>query len=241
MLQFLNVTKKYGHTKALTNFSFTFEPGKIYALVGQNGSGKSTMMKSAAGLVKPDAGKILFNNQPIGSYSKSKIAYMSTEPFYFTYMKIKDVCTFHQDFYQDFSAERFLELIKFMDLNMEMKVSSLSSGMHAKLKIAATLARNADVIMLDEPLNGIDIIAREQIINAILQASTPENAIVVSSHLLDELETIVNYMLMINDGVIIVQGEAETLRQQYGKSLVEIYKEIYKYSNVYQSQQNWRA
>lgn len=238
MLQFLNVTKWYGYKRALENVSCNFEKGKIYALVGQNGSGKSTLMKAAAGLVKPGAGKILFNDQPIGRYSKSKIAYMSTEPFYFDYMKIKDVCTFYQDFYDDFQAERFLELVKFMNLQLDMKVRALSSGMMAKLKIIATLSRKAEVYMLDEPLNGIDLIGREQIIYAILQAASPDNTMIISSHLLDELEPIVNHMVMMHEGVIILQGDADTLRQEKGKSLVDIYKEMFGYGTAYQTQ-NW--
>lgn len=236
MLQFLNVTKWYGYKRALENVSCNFEKGKVYALVGQNGSGKSTLMKAAAGLVKPNAGKILYNEQPIGRYSKSKIAYMSTEPFYFDYMKIKDVCSFYQDFYDDFHAERFVELIKFMNLQLDMKVRTLSSGMMAKLKIVATLSRKAEVYMLDEPLNGIDLIGREQIIHTILQTVSPDCAMIISSHLLDELEPIVNYIVMMNEGIIALQGDAETLRQQHGKSLVEIYKDMFRYSNTYQSQ-----
>lgn len=238
MLQFLNVTKWYGYKRALENVSCNFEKGKIYALVGQNGSGKSTLMKAAAGLVKPGAGKILLDDQPIGRQTKSKIAYMPTEPFYFDYMKIKDVCSFYQDFYDDFHPERFLELLQFMNLQLDMPIRALSSGMAAKLKIAATLSRKADVYMLDEPLNGIDLIGREQIIHAIIQASSPENTMIISSHLLDELEPIINYIVMMNEGVIILQGEAESLRQEKGKSLVELYKEMFSYSNVYQTQ-NW--
>ena len=156
MLKFEHVTKVYGGKKALNDLSISFQSGHVYALVGPNGSGKSTMMKAAAGLVKVNTGSVTYQDMPIGVESKKHISYMSTEPFYYDYMKIRDVGQFYADFFEDFDESRFASLLQFMQLTPDLKVKALSSGMAAKLKIAATLSRNAEVcitftLMLSEP------------------------------------------------------------------------------------------
>ncbi len=162
--------------------------GNIYALLGPNGSGKSTLMKMIAGLTKPTSGSITFDNRPLSYKAKAHIAYMPTEAYFFNYMTCRDVGKYYDDFFEDFSFTKYMELLQKLDLNPKLKVREMSSGMMAKLKIAATLSRNAEVIMLDEPLNGIDIIARETIINTIVSNITDDTAVLMSSHLVDELE-----------------------------------------------------
>ncbi|MBP1566145.1 MAG: ABC transporter ATP-binding protein [Oscillospiraceae bacterium] len=227
MLRFENVIKGYGNKKALNNLNVSFEKGKVYALVGPNGSGKSTMMKIAAGLVKPTKGSCTYDSQNIGAYSKSKIAYMCTEPFYYDYMRISDVEKYYADFFEDFNRDKFRNLLQFMELDASMKVKALSSGMAAKLKISATLAREAEVIMLDEPLNGIDLLGRDQIINAVIKATNPGSTFIISSHLFDELENIVDNVVMVKNGNVVLEGELEDIRAQYGKSISDLYREIY--------------
>lgn len=227
MLESRKVVKRYMSKTAVNGVSFDVEPGKIYALLGPNGSGKTTWMKMVAGLIKPTSGEILFKGNPIGIESKKKIAYMSTEPFFYNYMTIQDVGKYYQDFFADFSMGRYEELLARMELNMSDKAKNLSSGMAAKLKIAATLARKAELYLLDEPLNGIDIIAREHIINTILESAEENTSIVISSHLVDELEKIIDNAVFIKNGNLVLEGEAESIRIQRGKSIVELYKEIY--------------
>lgn len=227
MLESRKVVKRYMSKTAVNDVSFDVEAGKIYALLGPNGSGKTTWMKMVAGLIKPTSGEILFKGNPIGIESKKKIAYMSTEPFFYNYMTIKDVGKYYQDFFADFSMGRYEELLSRMELNMSDKAKNLSSGMAAKLKIAATLARKAELYLLDEPLNGIDIIAREHIINTILESAGENTSIVISSHLVDELEKIIDNAVFIKNGNLVLEGEAESIRMERGKSIVELYKEIY--------------
>jgi len=225
MLTFEHVTKNYGNLYALNDFSLQFLPGHVYALVRPNGSGKSTMMRIAAGLVKPTLGQTYFQGMPIGVESKKRIAYMCTEPFYYDYMKIRDVEEFYKDFFVDFDANRFADLLQFMQLSPDFKVKSLSSGMAAKLKIAATLSRNAPVIMLDEPLNDIDLIGRDQIIQSILRGANPEATILISSHLFDELEPIVDRIVMMDRGSLVLEGDLKEIRTRYGKSISDLYRE----------------
>lgn len=229
LLECKNVTKKYMSTTAVSDVSFPVEAGKIYALLGPNGSGKTTLMKMIAGLAKPSAGEITYNGMPIGVESKKDIAYMATEPFFYSYMDVRDVGKYYSDFFEDFDSERYSYLIHKMDLDMKAKVNKLSSGMVAKLKVAATLSRKAKIYMLDEPLNGIDIIARDLIISTIIESSGDDNAMILSSHLVDELEKIIDHAIFIKSGSLVMVGDVEELREMKGKSIVEIYKEVYAY------------
>ncbi len=227
LLQANKVTKKYITKTAVNDITVNIELGKVCAILGPNGSGKTTFMKMIAGLVKPTNGTILYNGAPIGVQSKKKVAYMSTEPFYYNYMNVNDVGKYYEDFFEDFDRKRYDELLLKMDLDLKDKVKKLSSGMSAKLKIAATLARKAELYMLDEPLNGIDIIAREKIIQTILEVARKDSTILMSSHLVDELEKIIDYVIFIKKGEIVLEGEKEKLREERDQSVVELYKEIY--------------
>ncbi len=229
MLSTRDVVKRYLGKVAVAGISFDVEPGKIYALLGPNGSGKTTWMKMVAGLIKPTMGTITYKGMPIGVETKRKIAYMSTEPFFYNFMTVHDVGKYYEEFFDDFDPIKYKELITRMGLNMTDKSKNLSSGLAAKLKIAATLARKAEIYLLDEPLNGIDIIAREHIVNAMLEAATDNATLIISSHLVDELEKIIDNAIFIKEGNLVLAGEAENIRAQHQKSIVDLYKEIYAY------------
>ena len=227
MLESREVMKLYGRKTAVDRVSLKIEPGRIYAMLGPNGSGKTTLMKMAVGLVKPTDGGFYYKGQPIGVESRKEIAYMSTEPYFYSWMTAADVGNYYADFFEDFSRERYAELLKRMDLSPELKAKSLSSGMMAKLKIAVTMARSARVYLLDEPLNGIDLLARDEIMNSVLEAAGPEVALVISSHLVDELEKIVDTAFFMKQSRLVETCEAEELRMLQGKSMVDKYREIY--------------
>lgn len=227
MLECINLKKKYLNKTAVEDISLHLETGKIYALLGPNGSGKTTFMKMVSGLVKPTKGSVQYKDQPIGVESKKEVAYMSTEPYFYSFMTVESVGKYYADFFEDFDTEAYVRLIQEMDLDMKDKVNKLSSGMMAKMKLAATLARKAKLYLLDEPLNGIDLIAREKIISAILSVADEDNTIVLSSHLVDELESVVDGVIFIKNGKNVLDGDAEMIREEQGKSIVDIYKEIY--------------
>ncbi len=227
MVEAKMVGKRYLGKQAVKDVNLIWEDGKIYALLGPNGSGKTTFMKMVAGLVKPTSGELYYNNEKIGVESKKKVAYMSTEPFFYSYMTVKHVGKYFEDFFEDFSMARYEELIARMELKMTDKAKELSSGLAAKLKIAATLARDAQLYMLDEPLNGIDIIARENVIQTIVEAAEEGKTVVISSHLVDELEPIVDSVVFMKQGGVILSGDAEEIRTERGKSIVDLYKEVY--------------
>lgn len=227
MLESRQVTKKYGRKTAVDNISLQLEPGKIYAMLGPNGSGKTTWMKMAAGLVKPTSGAFYYKGEPIGVESRKEIAYMSTEPYFYSWMTVKDVGKYYEDFFEDFSMENYQRLLQRMQLTEDLKTKALSSGMMAKLKIAVTMARKAKVILLDEPLNGIDLMARDEIMKSVLEAVAPDVTLMLSSHLVDELEKIVDSAIFIKDSHLIEVCGVEELRSTEGKSIVDRYREIY--------------
>lgn len=227
MLECRDITKAYGRKTAVDHVSLKLESGSIYAMLGPNGSGKTTLMKMAVGLVKPTSGEFLYKGQPIGPDSRREVAYMSTEPYFYAWMTAKDVGEYYEDFFEDFSMEKYRELLTKMELPMDVKAKTLSSGMMAKLKIAVTMAREAKVYMLDEPLNGIDLLARDAIIRCVLEAAGEDTALVISSHLVDELEKIVDTVIFMKDGHHVSTWGVEALREEKGKSVVDLYREIY--------------
>ena len=227
MLDCVNVVKRYGGKFAVNGMSVAIEDAHIYGLLGPNGSGKSTWMKMAAGLIVPDEGKMRLDGVKISAETKKHIAYMPTEGYFYSYMKIKDAGRYYQDFFDDFDAQQFEKLTADMDLEMNMKVRNLSSGMMAKLKIAVTLSRKAELYLLDEPLNGIDLLARDEVVNTILTNMSDNASVVISSHLVEELERIIDKAIFMKDGQIVLMGDVEEIRQERGESVTDLYRQIY--------------
>ena len=234
MLKSEAVTRMFGSKTAVDQVSMTLEKGHIYAMLGPNGSGKTTWMKMAAGLCKPTSGRILFEGELVGVRSRASIAYMSTEPYFYNWMSLKDVGRYYQDFFADYSAQRYAELLRSFELEESLKVKTLSSGMMAKAKIAVTLARDAKVWMLDEPFNGIDLLARDQIRACILREATPEKLLLLSSHLVEEMEAIADRAVFIRQGKLIEVCDLEQLREQRQQSMADRYREIYGHAEVAQ-------
>ena len=218
MLECRNLTKTYRGKKAVSNLSIRLDAGKIYGLLGENGSGKTTWMKMTAGLTKPSQGTIL--------YEGHLLAYMSTESFFYDYMKVADVGKYYADFFKDFDEKKFEELIRRFGLEDSMKARNLSSGMNAKLRIAATLSRDARLCMLDEPLNGVDYKAREDIISLILEEADENRTFVISTHLIEEVETFIEEAIFIRNGELVKLVNLEQERAAGGRSLAEIYLSV---------------
>ena len=232
MLESKELTKKYGAKTAVDCVSLSMEPGHIYAMLGPNGSGKTTWMKMAAGLVKPTSGTVLFNGTPVGIESRKDVAYMSTEPYFYDWMNIEDAGKYYQDFFDDFSMSSFLRMLHDMGLNEKDKIRTLSSGMVAKMKIALTLARDAKVYMLDEPFNGIDLLARDEIRPAILSAAVPEKLLLLSSHLVEEMEAIADRAVFISNGRLVEVRDLEEMREVDGVSMADRYRAIFGHGEV---------
>lgn len=223
-----NLVKVYSGCRAVDGLNLELDAGRIYALLGPNGSGKSTFMKMVVGLIKPTEGKIYLDGEEISDKTRARITYMPTENYFYNYMRIKDIASFYKDFYNDFDEDRMYGLLDRMELHFDGKVRNMSTGMLAKLKVAVAMARNSRVILLDEPLNGIDIIAREHVMNTITGYNSEDKIIIVSSHLVDELEHAAGGAVFIKDGRVVMAGNTEDIRSYNdNKSLVDLYKEIY--------------
>lgn len=226
MLETKNLVKKFGSKTAVDDISFVVEPGKTYLLLGPNGSGKTTWMKIAATLTKPTSGDVYLDGEPVGINSRKKISYMPTESYFYNWMRVADVGTYYRDFFEDFDTEKFKEMLARLDLAPDARVRDLSSGMNAKLRLAASMSRYASVYLLDEPLNGIDLVARDQVLDAVIGAMTPDAAIVISSHLVEEVESIASTAVFIRRGKILEIRDTEDLRDQAGLSLADRYRQL---------------
>ena len=227
-----NLTKKFGTKTAVDGVSLTLSPGHVYAMLGPNGSGKTTWMKMAAALMKPTSGEVLYEGKPVGVESRRHVAYMSTEPYFYSWMSVKDVGDYYADFFEDFSAAKYESLLKEMELEGAMKTRTLSSGMMAKLKIAVTMARDARVYMLDEPFNGIDLLARDEIRHCILREASESKVLLLSSHLVEEMEAVCDTAVFIKQGRLIEVRNLEEMREADHVSMADRYREIYGHTEV---------
>ena len=227
MLKSTVLTKVFGTKTAVDQVSLAMDAGHIYAMLGPNGSGKTTWMKMAAGLCKPTSGTVSFDGEPVDVKSRASIAYMSTEPYFYTWMTLRDVGRYYQDFFTDFSTQRYRTLLSQFELEESLKTKTLSSGMMAKAKIAVTLARDAKVWMLDEPFNGIDLLARDRIKEAIIESAAPDKLLLMSSHLVEEMESIADRAVFLRNGQLVKEVDIETERTENGCSIADEYRQIY--------------
>ena len=226
MLESSAITKRYGTMTALDRVTLCLEPGHSYAMLGPNGSGKTTWMKLAADLLLPTEGKMLLDGAPVSKQTRSRVAYMSTENFLYPWMTVRDVGLYFKRFFPDYELDLFERMIAAMELKPEMKMRALSSGMMAKLKVAATLARRAEVFLFDEPFNGIDLIARDEIADMILSRLTPRTVMVLSSHLVEELEAVTDRAVFMRGGKVLAVSSNEELRER-GITMADAYREVY--------------
>jgi len=221
------LSKYFYQKKALDKVDMNIEKGKIYGILGPNGGGKSTFLKIAAGLLKPSQGEISIDNKEPGVYTKSIVSYLPETNYLYKWMKIKDALNFFKDLYADFDVERARESLKFMELEEEEKVASLSKGMMGRLKLTLVLSRKAKLYLLDEPLNGIDPISREKIITSILNSYSEKSSILICSHLIYYIEKLLDYVFFLSEGRIILSGNAEDLRNKRGMSIDKLFQEVF--------------
>jgi len=221
------LSKYFYQKKALDKVDMNIEKGKIYGILGPNGGGKSTFLKIAAGLLKPSQGEITIDNKEPGVYTKSIVSYLPETNYLYKWMKIKDALNFFKDLYADFDVERARESLKFMELEEEEKVTSLSKGMMGRLKLTLALSRKAKLYLLDEPLNGIDPISREKIITSILDSYSEKSSILICSHLIYYIEKLLDYVFFLSEGRIILSGNAEELRNKKGMSIDKLFQEVF--------------
>jgi ABC-2 type transport system ATP-binding protein len=222
------ICKSYLNKKALRGINLYIKPGKIVGLLGPNGSGKTTFLKIAAGILHASSGKILIDGQEPGVYTKSIVSYLPDNEYLPNWMKIRDAIKYFKDFYLDFDEAKAKELLLFMNLDENSTVKSLSKGMKEKLKLTLILSRNAKLYILDEPLGGVDPTAREKILNAIVNSFNENSSMIITTHLVNDMERIFDDVAFISNGEIVLQGNAEELRMEREKSIDELYREVFQ-------------
>jgi ABC-2 type transport system ATP-binding protein len=199
----------------------------VVGILGANGSGKTTLIKILTGLLRQTSGEVLIDGNKVGVKTKSVVSYLPDRNFLYKWMRIEDACHMYKDFYTDFDEAKFNELLAFMNLNRSMKIDSLSKGMHEKLNLALVLSRNAQLYILDEPIAGVDPVARDQILDAIINNYNEDSSMIITTHLVRDMESMFEEVVFLKDGQIILTGNAEALRAEKGKQIEEIYKEIF--------------
>ena len=228
IIKSMNICKSYLNKKALGGIDLTIMPGKIVGLLGPNGSGKTTFLKIAAGILHPSSGEILIDGKKPGVYTKSIVSYLPDNEYLLKWMKVKDAVMYFKDFYSDFDEKKAKDMLVFMKLDENSTVRSLSKGMKEKLKLTLVLSRKSKLYVLDEPLGGVDPTTREQILNAIVNNFSKNSSMIITTHLVNDIERIFDDVVFISDGEIILQGNAEELRMSRKKSIDELYREVFK-------------
>ena len=228
MIEFKNVSKSFGSTVALDDVSLVFPRGKIIGLFGPNGAGKSTSIKLIMGLNRPDRGEIRVDGEN-PQKKKQDVAYLPEIDHLYPWMNIAQAADFTRTFYADWDEAKYQELIKFLNLQEDMKISKISKGQRAKTKLLLTVSRRAPYLLMDEPLSGIDILTREEIINTLIRDYREgEQTIIISTHEIAEVESLVDEAIFLDRGQVKLSGNAEDLRVARNMSLVELMKEAFR-------------
>lgn len=228
LLKITNVTKKYHHFKALNNVSMTLESGKIIGLLGRNGSGKTTLIKIINGLLKDYEGEVLVDGKNVGIDSRKIISYLPDENYFQDWMYIKDVLSIFSDLYEDFDKENCLTLMNRFKLDKGMKIKEMSKGMKEKFQLSLVMSRKAKLYILDEPIAGVDPAAREVILDVILNNYEEDALVLISTHLISDLETIFDDVVFLKDGEIVLHQSTEDLRLERKQSIDEAFREVFR-------------
>ena len=228
LLKITNVTKKYHHFKALNNVSMTLESGKIIGLLGPNGSGKTTLIKIINGLLKDYEGEVLVDGKNVGIDSRKIISYLPDENYFQDWMYIKDVLSIFSDLYEDFDKENCLTLMNRFKLDKGMKIKEMSKGMKEKFQLSLVMSRKAKLYILDEPIAGVDPAAREVILDVILNNYEEDALVLISTHLISDLETIFDDVVFLKDGEIVLHQSTEDLRLERKQSIDEAFREVFR-------------
>ena len=228
LLKITNVTKKYHHFKALNNVSMTLESGKIIGLLGPNGSGKTTLIKIINGLLKDYEGEVLVDGKNVGIDSRKIISYLPDENYFQDWMYIKDVLSIFSDLYEDFDKENCLTLMNRFKLDKGMKIKEMSKGMKEKFQLSLVMSRKAKLYILDEPIAGVDPAAREVILDVILNNYEEDALVLISTHLISDLETIFDDVVFLKDGEIVLHQSTEDLRLERKQSIDEAFREGFR-------------
>ena len=228
LLEIKNLSKSYGKKKVLKDINLTIPRDRIIGLLGKNGTGKSTLIKLINDLLTPTSGEILINGEKVGVESKKIISYLPERTYLDKSMTVDNVIDYFSDFYDNFDARKARKLLKDLDLDTTLKLSKMSKGMQEKVQLVLVMSRKADLYILDEPLGGVDPATRDYILDTILTNFDDGASVIISTHLITDVERILDEVIFIDKGKIVLQSSADELRNKEGKSIDEIFRGMFK-------------
>ena len=228
LLNIKNVTKTFDNKTILDDINLKVSKGKIIGLLGKNGAGKTTLIKLINDLLTPDKGEILFKGKKIGVYSKSNISYLPERTYLDKTMKVFEVIHYFETFYKDFDTKKALKLLEDLNLDVNSKISKMSKGMQEKLQLVLVMSRDADLYILDEPLGGVDPATRDYILDTILSNFKEGSSVIISTHLISDIERILDEVVFIDKGKIILTSSSDELREKENASIDEIFRRMFK-------------
>jgi ABC-2 type transport system ATP-binding protein len=228
LLEVKHLTKIFDGKKILDDVNLVIPEGKIIGLLGKNGAGKSTLIKSINDLLTIDEGEILFKGKKLGVYSKENISYLPERTYLDKSMKVSEIIDYFSEFYKDFDKERAYRLLKDLKLDSEKRIIKMSKGMQEKLQLILVMSRDADLYILDEPLSGVDPATRDYILDTILSNFKEGASIIISTHLITDIERILDEVIFIDDGKIVLNSSADELRNKEKSSIDEIFRRMFR-------------
>ena len=230
ILECKNLTKSYKkHHPVLKELNLELPAGRIIGLLGPNGCGKSTLIKLISGLLQPDSGEILVDGHPVGAQTNALISYLPERPYFSTNMKVEQLLNFFREFYADFDMDRAHRLLADLKIDPKAQLKTLSKGTKEKVQLILVMSRNARLYLLDEPIAGVDPAAREYILSTIVSNYNPEASIIITTHLITDIEQVLDDFVFLSfGGQILMSGNAEETRNATGKSLDQLFKEVFK-------------
>lgn len=230
ILECEHLTKYYDHVRALNEVSFCIEPGRIVGLLGPNGSGKSTLIKLANGLLTPDHGRITIDGVAPGPQSRSLVSYLPERSYLSGWMKVVELLDLFCDFYPDFDRAAAEQMLTALHISPRLRIKQMSKGTREKVQLILVMSRRARLYLLDEPIGGVDPATRDYIIHTILTNYNPEAALLISTHLIADVENILDDVIFIQNGQIVLQQPVDQIRQERGCSVDQLFREVFRYA-----------
>ena len=227
ILECENLSKNYGSVKALDNLTLKIESGKIVGLLGPNGHGKTTLIKTLSGLLSKDKGKVLIDGKRIGVGTKKIVSYLPERSYLSPEMKIKEVVSFFQEFYEDFDAKKADAMLGELSLDKESKLKSLSKGNREKVQLIMVMSRKAKLYLLDEPMGGVDPAARDYILKTIISNYSEDATVIISTHLIQDVEQILDEVVFLKEGKVMLHSDVDELRVEKEKSVDALFREVF--------------
>ena len=228
VLECKNLTKQYGHVTALEDVSFSIEPGRIVGLLGPNGSGKTTLIKLANGLLTPTSGELTICNADPGKETHAIVSYLPERTSIPLWMTASQLLDFYQDFYKDFRRDAAEEMLAHLNIPAKQRIKQMSKGTREKVQLIMVMSRAAKLYLLDEPIGGVDPATRDYILSTIIGNYDPEAAVVISTHLISDVEKVLDEVIFINQGHVMLQSSVDQIREEKGMSVDELFREVFK-------------